>query len=104
MYRLVAVSTVIAGLLATAPSEAASYGSICKAPVLGYGHGQQVEPSLPDFGEPYARRVALADWVKKVSQLYGHGFANIRHARHVSYVNDPGAGQINMTLTASPCR
>jgi hypothetical protein len=86
-----------------ASADAANYGA-CRAPIAATGHGQAVEPSLPDYGVGYARRQAIHIWVQNVIAADGPRFAHFRRARNISFTEDRGAGQIYITLKATPCR
>jgi len=102
MLRLFAAAACLL-VACNASASAANYGA-CRAPVSATGHGQAIEPSLPDFGVAYARRQAIHIWVQNVIAADGPRFGNIRHARNVSFSEDRGAGQIYITLKATPCR
>jgi hypothetical protein len=97
---VLATSVLAAACLAPASANAAA----CRAPIEATGHGQAVEPSLPDYGVGYARNQAIHLWIKSVIAADGPRFADFRHARHVSFSEDRGAGQIYITLKATPCR
>lgn len=98
------LAVVASGLLFAATTLApAASASVCRAPVEATGHGQAVEPSLPDYGVGYARRQARHLWAQSVIASDGARFANLRHARHVGYSEDRGAGQIYIVLKATPC-
>jgi len=83
------------------PAEADA--KVCRAAVEATGHGQAVEPSLPDYGVGYARKQARKTWIQAVIASDGKRFANLARARHVRYSEDRGAGQIYITLKATPC-
>ena len=61
MIRFAAALSV-AGVLAAAAgssADAANHGAVCKAPVTSASiHGQQVDPSAPNYGEDLARKRA----------------------------------------------
>jgi len=77
--------------------------AVCRAPIQAIGHGQAIEPSLPDFGVAYARNQAIHIWTHIVMATDGRRFANLRRARRVSFSEDRGAGQIYITQIATPC-
>lgn len=93
------------GLMLAAASftPAAADAKVCRAPIEATGHGQAVEPSLPDYGTHYARRQARHNWKLAVIAADGVRFSFLSHARHVGYSEDRGAGQIYITLKATPC-
>jgi hypothetical protein len=93
-----------AAMFAPVTAQSAYYTHVCRKPVQAVGHGQAIEPGRFDFGVGYAKRQARHRWAIKVTQLYGHSFSYLARARHVTYSVDRGAGQIYVTLTASPCR
>jgi len=104
MTRLLTAAAATVLLLGlAAPASAAPYGA-CRAPIAATGHGQAIEPSLPDYGVGYARRQAIHIWVQNVIAADGRRFGNLRRARNVSFSEDRGAGQIYITLKAAPCR
>jgi hypothetical protein len=100
MFRL-PIAGAFAVLLAL---SAGAQAAVCKAPIEVTGHGQNVEKSLPDFGDAYAKRQARNMWRAAVIKADGLAFANLAKARNVTWTPDAGAGQIYEILKATPCK
>ena len=107
MYRFVhkfaAAGLVLAATSITIAPANAFYGA-CRAPFEATGHGQAMEPTLVDYGQAYARRMARQKWIAAVAATDGARYSYLRNAHDVSYSEDRGAGQIYITLKATPCR
>ena len=96
---------LLAGIaLAASALPGLAEASVCKPAVSAVGHGQNIEPSLPDFGVGHARAEARKLWRAKVKSLYGIAYARLARAHDITYAEEGGAGQIYVTLTARPCR
>ena len=100
MIRAVIVCAVLAAGAVSTSAEA----KVCKAPVEATGHGQNVEPSLPDYGDAYAKKDARKKWRAAVIAADGLAFAKLSKAKSITYTPDAGAGQIYEVLKATPCK
>lgn len=97
-------AVIVLAVLAVCTSATAAEAKVCKAPIEATGHGQNVEPSLPDYGDAYAKKDARKNWRAAVIAADGLAFAKLSKAKSITFTPDAGAGQIYEVLKATPCK